>query len=59
MLIYFQKMSGGSVAINPNYVILVQEAPNGCDIVLADGGTTRVTESYLNVVGTINGQLSN
>lgn len=57
MLIYFQKMSGGSIAINPKSVILVQEAPNGCDIVLSDGGTTRVTESYLNTVGMINAQM--
>lgn len=57
MLVHFQKFSGGTIAVNPKFVMLVQEAPNGCDIVMADGGTTRITTSYLEAVGILNAQL--
>lgn len=59
MLVTFQKCSGGTVAINPNFVMMINETPNGADIIMSDGGTTRVVETYLNVVGIIQGQLRN
>jgi hypothetical protein len=59
MLVTFQKYSGGVVAINPKFVMMITEALNGTDIMMSDGGTTRVTESYLNVVGIVQGQLNN
>ena len=57
MLVHFIKMTGGTIAINPKFVMFVQEAPNGCDIVMSDGGTTRITTSYLEAVGILDGQL--
>lgn len=57
MLVTFQKFSGGTIAINPKFVMMVQESLNGTDIIMSDGGTTRVTESYINVVGVIQAQL--
>lgn len=57
MLIQFQKVQGGFVAINPKYVMLVEEAPVGVNIIVSDGGTTRVEGDYLSVVGIINGAL--
>jgi len=59
MLVTFQKFSGGTVAINPKFVMMVEESKNGTDIILSDGGTTKVTDTYLNVVGIIQGQLRN
>jgi hypothetical protein len=56
MFVHFSKMSGGTIAVNPKHVMLIQEAPNGCDIVMVDGGTTRVTTPYIEVVGILNGQ---
>jgi hypothetical protein len=58
MLVTFQKYSGGVVAINPKFVMMIEEAKSGTNIMMSDGGTTKVTESYLNVVGIIQGQLS-
>jgi hypothetical protein len=31
---------------------------NGTDIMMSDGGTTRVTESYINVVGIVQAQMN-
>lgn len=59
MLVTFQKTNGQTVAINPEFVMMVEDVKGGTDIVLSDGGTTRVTESYLNVVGIIQAQLRN
>ena len=58
MLIQFQKVQGGYIAINPNHVMLVEEAPVGVNIIVADGGTTRVEGEYLTVVGIINAALN-
>lgn len=58
MLVTFQKYSGGTVAINPKFVMMVEESRSGTDIVMSDGGTTKVTESYLTTVGIIQGQLN-
>lgn len=58
MLVHFVRMTGGTIAVNPKFVMFVQDAPNGCDIVMADGGTIRVTESYLTAVGILSGQLN-
>lgn len=59
MLVTFNKFSGGVIALNPNFVMMIQEALNGTDIIMCDGGTTRVTETYMNVVGIVQGQLRN
>jgi hypothetical protein len=58
MLVTFQKYSGGVVAINPKFVMMIEEAKSGTNIMMSDGGTTKVTESYLNVVGIVQGQLN-
>lgn len=59
MLVTFQKFSGGTVAINPKFVMMVEEAKSGTNIIMSDGGTTKVTDTYFNVVGVIQGQLNN
>jgi hypothetical protein len=59
MLVTFQKYSGGTVAINPKFVMMIEDSKSGTDIIMSDGGTTKVTESYLNVVGIVQGQLNN
>lgn len=58
MLVTFQKYSGGTVAINPKFVMMVEESRSGTDIVMSDGGTTKVTETYTSVVGIIQGQMN-
>lgn len=58
MLVTFQKYSGGVVAINPKFVMMIEEAKSGTNIMMSDGGTTKVTESYLNVVGIVQAQLN-
>ena len=58
MLVTFQKTNGQVVAINPKFVMMVEDVKGGTDIIMSDGGTTRVTESYLSVVGIIQGQLN-
>ena len=59
MLVTFQKFSGGTVAINPKFVMMVEETHSGTNIIMSDGGTTKVTDTYFNVVGVIQGQLNN
>lgn len=58
MLVTFQKTTGVTVAINPKFVMMIEEAKGGTDIVMCDGGTTKVKDSYLNVVGIIQGQMN-
>jgi hypothetical protein len=58
MLVTFQKYSGGVVAINPKFVMMIEEAKSGTNIMMSDGGTTKVTESYLNVVGIVQAQMN-
>ena len=58
MLVTFQKYSGGVIAINPKFVMMIEEALNGTNITMSDGGSTRVKESYLNVVGIVQGQMN-
>ena len=60
MLIYFNDaLNDNSVAINPKFVMMVEEANSGTNIIMSDGGTTKVTDTYLIVVGIIQGQLNN
>jgi hypothetical protein len=58
MLVTFQKFSGGTVAINPKFVMMVEDTKSGTNIIMSDGGTTKVTETYLTVVGIIQGQMN-
>lgn len=58
MLIQFQKSQGGYIAINPEYVMLVEEGKDSTNIILSDGGTTKVIGDYLTTVGIINGALN-
>lgn len=57
MLVNFQKVNGGTIAINPKFVMFVEESPVGVDIVMSDGGTSKVHGNFLQVVGIIQGQL--
>lgn len=57
MLLQFQKVQGGYVAINPEMVMLIEEKPVGVDIIMSDGGTTTVEGNYLTTVGIISGGL--
>jgi hypothetical protein len=57
MLIYFERPDAGSVAINPHFVMLVEATMAGANIVMADGGTTKVTGNYMEVIGRLNGEL--
>lgn len=60
MLITFQKSSGGVIAINPKFIMMVEESKSGgANIIMSDGGTTKVDDSYLNVIGLVQGELNN
>jgi hypothetical protein len=54
MLIHFQLLKGGTIAINPNYVMLVEESQVGTTVILTDGGSTKVQGNYLDVVAKLN-----
>lgn len=58
MLVTFQKTNGQTVAINPKFIMMIEDAKGGTDIVMSDGGTTRVTENYISVVGIVQGQMN-
>jgi hypothetical protein len=59
MLIYFERpFDAGSVAINPQFVMLVEDCKAGTtNIVMVDGGTTKVRGNYMEVIGRLNGEL--
>jgi hypothetical protein len=56
MLIFFKKVGGLDVSINPKFVILVEpvKVRDTTKIVLVDGGTTEVVGSYNDVVAQLN-----
>ena len=54
MLKHFQLLKGGTVAINPSHVILVMDSANHTQVIMSDGGTTQLKESYLDVVSRLN-----
>jgi F0F1-type ATP synthase epsilon subunit len=54
MLKHFQLLKGGTVAINPLQVILVTELANHTQVIMVDGGTTQIKESYIDVVARLN-----
>jgi len=58
MLIYFERpFDAGSVAINPQFVMLVEDIAGTTNIVMVDGGTTKVSGNYMEVIGRLNGEL--
>jgi len=59
MLIFFEKVGGLDVAINPKFVILVEpvKVRDTTKIVLVDGGTTEVVGSYNDVVARLNSDI--
>jgi len=59
MLIYFERpFDAGSVAINPHFVMLVEQSiPGTTNIVMVDGGTTKIRGDYMEVIGRLNGEL--
>lgn len=62
MMLYFpDAVSGKSVALNPEYIVAVFEATEGehegKTVINIMGGTLVTSESQLEVVGKINGEL--